>query len=109
MRDRETHFSCFGSEGFVDRMRNLHAESVVLFGVEAHVCMLKTALDAQERGLDVHVVADAMSSRTEENKNLAIERMRQSGIFIVSTEMVLFQLLEKAGTGEFKAISALIK
>ena len=60
-------------------------------------------------GFTVHVVADAISSRTNENKVLAIKRMLQSGVYITSTEMILFMLLNEAGTDEFKAISKLIK
>ena len=77
--------------------------------LESHICVLKTALDALANNFDVHVVADAVSSRTNANKNLALERMRQSGAFIVSTEMVLFQLIDQAGTDQFKIISKLIK
>ena len=60
-------------------------------------------------GIEVHIVADAVSSRTKDNKNYALERMKQSGAFIVSTEMILFQLIDKAGTDTFKFISKLIK
>jgi nicotinamidase-related amidase len=102
-------FSCFESEGFVKKIKELKVDSIVLFGVEAHVCVLKTALDALKNNFDVYVVVDAISSRTFDNKSIAIERMRQSGVFIVSTEMVLFQLLDKAGTEEFKSISNLVK
>lgn len=102
-------FSCFESEKFIKKIKELKVNSIVLFGIEAHVCILKTALDALKNNLDVYVVADAISSRTAENKSIAIERMRQSGVFIVSTEMILFQLLDKAGTEEFKLISKLVK
>ena len=105
----KTSFSCFGSDEFVKKIKELKVDSIVLFGIEAHVCILKTALDALKNNFDVHVVGDAISSRTFENKSIAIERMRQSGAFIVSTEMILFQLLDRAGTEEFKLISNLIK
>ncbi len=103
------HFSCFGNNEFAEKVKKLGVSSLVLFGIETHVCLLKTALDGLERGLEIYMVADAMSSRTQENKSIALERMRQSGAFIVSTEMLLFQLLEYSGTDEFKAISKLIK
>jgi nicotinamidase-related amidase len=103
------HFSCFGNEVFKKKFTETGADSIVLFGIEAHVCLLKTALDALKHNLEVYIVADAVSSRTPENKLLALDRMRQSGVFIVSTEMILFQLLEYSGTDEFKAISKLIK
>lgn len=105
----KTNFSCFGSGAFINRVEELKVDSVVLFGVEAHVCVLETALDALKSNYDAYVVADAVSSRTAQNKSIAVERMRQSGVFIVSTEMVAFQLLERADTQEFRCISRLIK
>lgn len=102
-------FDCFGCDGFVRKLEELTVGSLVIFGIEAHVCVLKTALEALARGYEAHVVADAVSSRTEENKILALERLRQSGVFVVSTEMVLFQLMDRAGTDEFKEISRLVK
>jgi len=102
-------FGCFGCDEFKAELEKLRVNSLVMFGIEAHVCVLKTALEAVAQGYEPHVVADAVSSRTAENKNLALERMRQSGVFVVSTEMILFQLMERAGTDEFKAISRLIK
>ncbi len=103
------HFSCFGNPEFKNKIKVLNVNSLILFGIEAHVCLLKTALDALHQSLEVYIVADASSSRTPENKAFALERMRQSGAFIVSTEMILFQLMEYSGTDEFKAISRLIK
>jgi len=102
-------FSCFDSEEFSRKVKELKIESIVLFGIEAHVCILQTSLAALKNNLDVYVVSDAVSSRTPENKAIAIDRMHQSGVFIVSTEMLLFQLLKKAGTEEFRQISKLIK
>lgn len=103
------HFSCFGNSDFFDAVMELKLKSLILYGVEAHVCLLKTALDGLKNNFEIYLVADAVSSRTPENRAFAIERMRQSGVFIVTTEMILFQLLEYSGTGEFKAISKLIK
>ena len=105
----KNHFSCFDSKEFTDKIKALKVDSLVLFGIEAHVCILKTALDGLRNKFNVYVVADTISSRTLENKSLAIERMRQSGVFIVSCEMIIFQLLEKAGTEDFKKIYKLVK
>lgn len=102
-------FSCMQSEAITEQLKLTNKKSLIICGVESHICVLKTALDALENGYEVHVVADAVSSRTAENKQLALERMRQSGAFIVSMEMALFALLNEAGTDEFKAISKLIK
>lgn len=102
-------FGCFGCKEFEKKLQALGAKSLVLFGMEAHVCVLETALEALEKGFEVHIVADAIASRNGKNKRIAIERMRQSGAFIDSTETVLFQLLKEAGSEEFKKISALVK
>ena len=105
----KTEFSCFGNEGFVRRLKALDADTLAIFGIEAHVCVLKTVLDALQEGYNVHVIADAVSSRTQENRETAMERMRQAGAFIASTEMILFQLMDRAGTDEFREISRLVK
>ncbi len=102
-------FSCMKSESVSEQLKLTNKKTLVICGVESHICVLKTTLDALNQGYEVHVVADAVSSRTAENKQLAIERMRQAGAFIVSVEMILFMMLNEAGTDEFKAISKLIK
>lgn len=102
-------FSCMLSEPVSEQLKLTNIKDVIICGVESHICVLKTVLDALKAGYNVHVVADAVSSRTEENKQLAIARMRQSGAFITSAEMILFMLLDQSGTDEFKAISKLIK
>lgn len=102
-------FSCMLSEPVSDQLKLTNVKDIIICGVESHICVLKTTLDALKAGYNVHVVADAVSSRSAENKQLALERMRQAGAFIVSVEMILFMLLEQAGTEEFKAISKLIK
>jgi nicotinamidase-related amidase len=102
-------FSCMLSEPVSEQLKLTNITDIIICGVESHICVLKTTLDALKAGYRVHVVADAVSSRTAENKQIAVERMRQSGAFITSTESILFMLLEQAGTDEFKAISKLIK
>lgn len=102
-------FSCMRSENIIQQLKANNITTLILCGVESHICVLKTALEALENNFEVHVVADAVSSRTKENKQLSLERIRQSGAFIVSTEMILFQLIDEAGTEAFKAISRLIK
>lgn len=102
-------FSCLLSDPVNGKLKTLGIEQVVLAGVESHICVLKTALDALNSGLQVHVVADAVSSRKEYSKQIALERMRQAGAFITTTEIVLFQLMDAAGTEEFKQISKLIR
>lgn len=106
---QKTCFSCMLSEGVNETLARLKTKSVIITGAEAHICVLKTALDALEHRYDVHIVADAVSSRTLANKQIALERLKQSGAFISSVEMILFQLLDYAGTDQFKQISKLIK
>ncbi len=102
-------FSCMQSEPLTEQLKLTNKKALLVCGVEAHICVLKTVLEAIEAGYEVHVVADAVSSRTAENKQLALDRMRQAGAYIVSVEMALFMMLHQAGTDEFKAISKLIK
>ena len=105
----KVHFSCQAD----DRLARILAETgrpdTVLCGMEAHVCVLQTALDLERAGYRVHVAADAIASRTAQNRDLAIGRMREAGIAIVSTEMVLFEWLGTAGHPDFRAVSALIR
>ena len=102
-------FSACGAGEFVPALKRSNASDVVLCGIEAHVCVLQTCLDLVAEGFRVFVAADAISSRTPENYRLALERMRAAGASIVSSEMVLFELLEKAGTAEFKQVLELVK
>jgi len=102
-------FSAFGCKNFVKKINELELDTLIIFGIETHVCILQTALDLLNNNFEVHVVEDATSSRTLLNKRICIERMRQSGAFIVSTEMILFQLMKKADIIHFKEISELIK
>jgi len=102
-------FSACGTEGFLDALRQKNLLQLILCGIEAHVCVTQTCLDLLAEGMNVFVVADAVASRTPENQRAGLERMRDAGAVIVSTEMVLFELLEKAGTEEFKQVLALVK
>ncbi|KAK0545668.1 hypothetical protein OC845_004991 [Tilletia horrida] len=84
-------------------------KSVIMTGIESHVCVLQTSLDLLEQGYQVHVLADAVSSCNAEEVPLALARLRQAGAIISTSESVLFQLLEDASHPNFKAISGLIK
>jgi nicotinamidase-related amidase len=106
------HFSCADEHAWAERL-GLFDESgrdqAVVCGMEAHVCVLQTALGLHEQGYQVAVVADAVSSRRKEDAGLALARMSQAGLTVVSAEMVVFEWLRRAGTAEFKELSALIK
>ncbi|KAF0977525.1 hypothetical protein FDP41_003517 [Naegleria fowleri] len=83
-------------------------DQIVLFGIEAHVCVLQTALDLLEANKEVHVLADGTSSQRSFDRSVAFERMRQSGAFITSCESALFQMMEGADYEKFKEVSALM-
>lgn len=106
------HFACSDEPAWQDRLRafdEARRDQAVLCGMEAHVCVLQTALGLREKGYSVAVVADAVASRRAEDAGLALARLQQAGMTIVSTEMVVFEWLRRAGSAEFKELSALIK
>ena len=102
-------FSSCGAPGFNAALKAKRVSDVILCGMETQVCVSQTCLDMLNQGFRVFVVADAVSSRTVDNHRLGVERMRDAGAVIVSTEMVLFELLERAATEEFKQILALVR
>jgi len=99
--------ACIRGE-FAERLRELGRSTVIIAGIESHICITQTVLHLLP-GYRVHVVSDAVSSRAKKNVEVALERMRQSGAVISSTEMVIYELLEKAGTPEFKEALKLVK
>ena len=103
------HFSCAAEPGVVELLRASGRQQILLTGTETHVCVLQTALGLLAAGFDVFLVADAASSRTPENRQAAIERLRAAGVHIVTTEMVLFEWLHRAATDDFRALLPLIK
>ncbi|HTZ17330.1 MAG TPA: hydrolase [Dissulfurispiraceae bacterium] len=105
----KTSFSCCGECGFVDKLRESGRKTVVLTGMETHVCVLQTCIELMKDGLNVHLVKDAVCSRTKENWKTGTEFMRDAGAVITCTETVLFQLLGAAGSEEFRAISKRIR
>jgi nicotinamidase-related amidase len=102
-------FSCWGVDGFRGRLAATGARQLVLSGIEAHVCVLMSALDLLAEGYGVHVVADAVTSRTQANWRLAMEQLRQAGAVVTTTETVLFQLLRQADTDDFRELARLIR
>jgi len=102
-------FSACGAAGFVPALKGKRVSAAIVCGIEAHVCVSQTCLDLLDEGFRVFVAADAVSSRTPENYRFGLDRMRAAGAVIVSTEMVLFELLEQAGSAEFRQILSLVK
>jgi nicotinamidase-related amidase len=92
-----------------DRFELGGRDQVILCGVETHVCVMQTALDLLERGVDVHVAADAVGSRTDENRRLGLERMERAGATVSSVEMALFELLGGSDAEAFKEVQELVK
>ncbi|ETW07114.1 hypothetical protein H310_01751 [Aphanomyces invadans] len=84
-------------------------KSVILCGIEAHVCVLQTCLDLVEQGYDVHVPVDAVSSSTALLRSTALTRLQQSGVYLTSVESIVFQLVGDSKHPDFRAISSLIK
>jgi isochorismate hydrolase len=101
-------FNCFGCEAFVKKIQALNRRTLILCGIEAHICVAQTALHAAS-DYEVHVVADAIASRSPENRRIALERMSRRGIAITSTEMVIYELLKRAGTDTFREVLKLVK
>ncbi|KAJ1925333.1 hypothetical protein IWQ60_000881 [Tieghemiomyces parasiticus] len=104
----KTKFSMFLPE-IQEALRTRKITSIILLGIEAHVCVQQTALDLLENDYDVHVLSDAVSSMNYPETQLALERLRQSGAFITSSESALFQLAGDAKHPNFKEISNLVK
>lgn len=99
------HFSCAAERDCMRRIDALGRQQIVVIGAEAHVCVLQTALDLRAAGRDVYLVADAVSSRSPRDVELALERMRAEGVRVVSREMVAFEWLHQAGDDRFREIS----
>jgi nicotinamidase-related amidase len=106
---RKLSFSCCRASGFMIRLRNLRRRTVIVCGIETHICVLQTVLDLLKRHYRVQVVKDASSSHTLTDHETAIERMKDSGAVVTTTEAAIYELTESAGTGEFKRILEIVK
>lgn len=104
----KVEFSCFESDDFKNTLQRLEAKTVILTGIETHICISQTAIDGSSK-YRMCVVSDAVSSRSIEERSVGLERMIQDGVTILSTEMLIYEILRKAGTNEFKASLKLVK
>ncbi len=103
-------FGCFGNGEYCSTVAGLaNRTTLLLCGMESHICVMQTALGALNQGLNVHVAADAVSSRTELNWKLGLNRVQAAGAVISSTEMMIYELLGKSGTTEFKEMLKYLK
>lgn len=108
-RFEKTCFSCAGADGFVTALQEHRRPQVILMGMEAHVCVLQTAVDLCNHGLQVFVVEDAICSRKLENYQNALVRIYQAGITMISAESVIFEWLRDAKHEHFKTLVALLR
>jgi nicotinamidase-related amidase len=102
-------FSCARNEGFLAALAKIARRQVILIGMETHVCVYQTSVDLLNAGYEVFVLDDAVSSRFPHNYRSGIAALRDAGAVVVSTETAVFQLLNVAGTPEFKKISSLLR
>lgn len=102
-------FSCCGNQDFVRQIKESGRKQIVICGMETHVCVLQTVIDLLGDGFNVHLVKDAVMSRSNDNRQTAIEAMVQAGAVPTSAESVVFQWLKVAGTDSFKRLSKLVK
>jgi len=106
--DKRT-FSCYRAAEFTSKLKTLDANTAILCGIEAHVCVFQTAMDMLRMEMRVHVIADAVGSRSDQNKQIALSRMAVNNITISSTEMLLFELLATSEHPKFRELSSLIR
>lgn len=102
-------FSCCDEPAFLSEIESNPKKFIILAGIEAHICVMQTAIDLKENGFHPVVVEDCVASRNPENKRIAITRLIQEGITVTSYESLLFELCRYAGSDAFKAISKLVK
>jgi isochorismate hydrolase len=101
-------FNGFGCDEFGKRVKALGRKNLILTGIEAHICVAQTALYALS-DYRVHVVADAVSSRVTQNRDIALRRMEESGVTLTTTEMFIYEILKRAGSDEFREVLKLVK
>ncbi|MDO8880800.1 MAG: isochorismatase family protein [Coriobacteriia bacterium] len=102
-------FDCLREPAFAEQLRATGRRQVVLTGMEAHICITQTALALLSAGYDVHVVADAVCSRCDVDRDVTLERLRVAGATVTVAESVIYEALGEAGTPEFRAVLELVK
>lgn len=105
----KTCFSCAAADGFMQALEQTGRKQIIITGLEAHVCVLQTAIELLAAGYHVFVVADAICSRQRENYENAIQRLQQSGAILCNTESVMFEWLKDARHEHFKAIAGMLR
>ncbi len=105
----KTSFSCCGDDRFMQILDDLHPETVLVAGIETHVCVYQTVRDPLKANYAVQIIADAVSSRTKYNKQIGMKKIIKAGAEITSVETVLFEMLREAGGEKFKKILEIVK
>lgn len=103
------HFSCGAEPEIVKALAGIGRKQVLLTGIESHVCVLQTARDLLDQGYEIHLCADAVTSRFEEHKRVALGQIRDMGAIVTTAETAIFDLLHVAGTPDFKKVSPLVR
>lgn len=105
----KVEFNCFENEAIAGSVMNLGRKTLLLAGIEGHVCIMHTGLQALRLGYRLHVISDAVTSRTSQNKDLGLRRLERAGAIISSTEMMVFELLKRGVTDQFRKALPIIK
>ena len=105
----KSEFSAMANEPIANAVKQIDRKNVIVCGIEAHICVLQTCLDLKEQGFTPYLVLDCTSSRKKTDWEMTMARARQEGIIVTSSEAILFELLQKAGSDAFKTISKLIR
>lgn len=105
----KTTFSAFDMPEFKNALENYNKKQIIIMGIETHICVLQTAIDLINNGYEVFIVEDACASRDIKNKEIALRRLIHFGVQIVTSEMVIFELLKSSKHPDFKEIQCLIK
>lgn len=103
------YFNCCDVETFNDQLNSKELKNIIVTGVESHICVFQTCASLLNKGYQVHVPRDAVGSRTDDNWGVGLELSNKAGAFITSTESVIYQILKKAGTPEFKQMLKVVK
>lgn len=104
----KTRFSCLGADELPEHLNQINKKQIILTGIEAHICVLQSAIELMSAGYDVFVVTDAIASRKSTSYEMTLLRLNKSGCLLLNTESVLFEWLRDASHSEFKSLSKLI-
>jgi len=103
------HFSCYRDDAFREILGEESPSNIILCGIEAHICVMQSALDLIADNYEVYLAVDAVSSHSKSDLEITVERLRSAGALVASTEMIIYELLKKAGTDEFRDVLPIVK